>query len=99
MLRVVLLGSTCRMVVLLAAVGPGSGVDVPVPADPTFAERWSPVDVGVELWAGVLADHVDADGLVDYAAIGDDRRFLEYLHRLANTSAEDVGNGKARLAY
>jgi len=77
----------------------GSGVDVPVPVDRTFAEHWSKADVGVDLWAGVLADHVDADGLVDYAAIGKDRRFLEYLHRLAKTFAKDVGDGKARLAY
>jgi len=81
------------------AVTAGSGVDVPVPANPSFAENWSKSDFGVDLWAGVLADHVDVDGLVDYAAIGKDRRFLEYLHRLAKTSAADVGDGKARLAY
>ena len=77
----------------------GSGVDVPVPADPTFAEQWARADVGVDLWAGVLRDHVDVDGLVDYSAIGKDRRFLEYLHRLSKTSAAELGDEKARLAY
>ena len=95
--RVTAVLSVWWMVGMVASAG--SGVDVPVPADSTFAARWSKADVGVDLWAGVLEDHVDADGLVDYAAIGKDRRFLEYLYRLAKTSAEDVGDGKARLAY
>lgn len=93
---VTLIGS---LLTLAVPTGTGPGVDVPAPADPSFETHWPEADVGAALLEAALRDHVNADGLVDYAAIGKDRRFLEYLHRLANTPADRVGDEQARLAY
>lgn len=73
--------------------------DVPVPEGVAFASTWDKVNFAHDLWSGVLADHVDDAGLVNYGAIRDDRRFAEYLHRLAKTPLEKLPDDDARLAF
>lgn len=85
---------------VLATLGTaGQGLDVPVPDLKDFATTWDESGFSHALWAQVLADHVDPEGLVDYASIKTDRRFNEYLYRLGNTSPSRVGDENARLAF
>ncbi len=85
--------------VLTTSVVFGAGRDVPVPAGEAFAPSWQQVGFRHDLWNGILADHVDEAGLVDYRAVRSDGRFSEYLYRLANTDPAKVGDAKARLAF
>ena len=81
---------------------PGAAArDVPVPADPAFANRWNKTDLGEThaMWSAVLSDRVDEVGLVDYAALRGDRRYREYLHRLAHTDPGGLANDNHKLAF
>ena len=86
-------------VLLVPAIISGSGIETPVPANAGFAHSWAHTGFDHGLWGLVRADHVDAAGLADYAALAGDTRFLQYLYRLANTNPAEVGNEKARLAF
>lgn len=96
-----------RLLVLLASgnalgwVGTVRAVDVAVPSPgaPGFAESWEKVRFRHDLWGRVLATHVDEEGLVDYASIGKDKRYLEYLYRLAHTDPRGLVSSDAKLAY
>jgi len=87
--------------VLALAGGPtrGDARDVPVPAGPAFAQTWPTAGFRHDLWGQVLTAHVDDEGLVDYAALGESGEFQEYLHRLANTDPAAVGGSRDRLAF
>ena len=86
-------------VLLVPAIISGSGIETPVPANAGFTHSWAHTGFDHGLWGLVGADHVDAAGLADYAALAGDTRFLQYLYRLANTNPAEVGNEKARLAF
>ena len=73
--------------------------DVDVPKSGAFSPSWAEADFDHTLWTEVLSEYVNDEGLVNYAAIGKDERYREYLHRLANTNPADLANGTARLAF
>lgn len=51
------------------------------------------------LFTALLMDHVDAQGLVDYAALRTDERLPRYLATLAATDPATLPNDDARLAF
>lgn len=73
--------------------------DIEVPQSSVFAETWSKKNFDHTLWTEVLSEHVDGSGMVDYAAIGQDSRFREYLYRLANTNPAELPDSESRLAF
>jgi len=73
--------------------------EIPVPSNGSFAADWDRVHFDHGLLDAALREHVDGEGLVDYAALGNDARFQEYLYRLANTDPVGLANDKARLAF
>jgi|GEM_PF-826991 len=73
--------------------------DIDVPQSSAFATSWNRTNFDHALWSAVLYEHVDDHGLVNYAAIGRDVRYLEYLHRLANTDPAALASDKERLAF
>lgn len=80
-------------------VGATWAVDVPVPSSSAFSPSWDKVRFSHSLWGEVLTAHVGDDGLVDYASLGQDERFREYLFRLARTDPRGLVSADARLAY
>ncbi len=89
---------------ILASVGcllcaHAAALDIPVPSGEGYAPAWDKVAFDHGLWSAVLADHVDGAGLVDYAAVRSDKRFEEYLYRLANTDPGALASSDARLAF
>ena len=76
-----------------------AGRDIPVPRGSSFAPDWDRAHFDHALLDAALRQHVDDDGLVDYAAIGTDTGFQEYLHRLANTDPVKLSQDKDRLAF
>lgn len=52
-----------------------------------------------EPWNAVLAQHVDADGLVDYAGIREDERFAAYLEALKTADPDRLPDDAHRLAF
>ncbi|MCH7812820.1 MAG: DUF547 domain-containing protein [Planctomycetes bacterium] len=83
------------------AVGRAAARDVPAERGDGFATEWDRLDLSEThaLWTQVLSDHVDEAGLVDYAAIGRDRRYREYLYRLAHTDPGGLPNDDAKRAF
>ncbi len=77
----------------------GAGRDIPVPTSVSYAADWDRVHFSHDLWSKALSDHVDESGLVNYAKLGRDPRFLQYLHRLANTGPASLVGTDARLAF
>lgn len=75
--------------------------DVPVPHDQSFSAQWDTRELSEThaLWTAVLAEHVDEAGLVDYAAIGPDQRYREYLFRLAHTDPGGLPDDAHKLAF
>jgi len=73
--------------------------DIPIPAKQADWANWDRVHFDHALLDGVLIDHVDASGLVDYAAIRTDPRFDEYLYRLSRTDPAKLVDNHARLAF
>lgn len=69
------------------------------PAGESFSTTWDHVNFCHDLFSGVLSDYVDDEGLVDYAGFRSDRRFQEYLFRLANTQPAKFADDHARLAF
>lgn len=69
------------------------------PAARDFDDDWDKHRFDHALWNTALARHVDDKGNVDYAGIGRDRSFDEYLHRLANTDAARLADDRQRLAF
>jgi len=63
------------------------------------AETWDRSAFDHGLWGRVLGDHVDDEGLVDYAGIRRSDAFREYLYRLAQTDATGLRNDDERLAF
>jgi len=86
---------------LLLAMVPASswGRDLAVPTGDSFARDWDRVHFDHTLYDAGLRAHVNDAGLVDYAAIGKDAGFQEYLYRLANTDPAALAGDKARLAF
>ena len=52
-----------------------------------------------KLWDGVLRDHVNDQGRVDYAAVQKDERFDRYLEQLEAADAKELKNADERLAF
>ncbi len=52
-----------------------------------------------ELWNAVLHDHVDADGLVDYAGIREDTRFADHIESLKTADVDKLPDDAHRLAF
>ncbi len=75
------------------------GADVPVPSGMEFSQTWDRVHFSHDLWSGVLSDHVDSAGRVDYGAIRDDARFREYLYRLSKTDPRGLASSDERKAF
>lgn len=72
---------------------------VATPTGEHFSTTWDRVNFSHDLFTVVLSDHVDGEGLVNYAGIRSDRRFQEYLFRLANTQPVKFRDENARLAF
>lgn len=87
------------LLALLTVWTPVDAQDMPVPRDASFASRWSRAPFEHDLLDAALRTHVDATGLVDYAAIARDHGFAEYLHRLAHADPADLGGSEAKLAF
>lgn len=79
--------------------GHAGALDVPLPDGSDFAPAWETVGFSHDLWDRVLSDHVDDEGLVDYAALQENDPFREYIYRLANTNPAEVGGNTERLAF
>ncbi len=75
------------------------GRDIPAPSGGSFAPDWDRIHFDHSLLDAALGQHVNDEGLVDYAAIGKDAAFQEYLHRLAKTDPAKLPHDKARLAF
>lgn len=86
-------------IAMLACLAPGPSHDIPVPTSSAFSTSWNRRVFSHSLWSGVLSDHVDDSGLVDYGAVQSDARFQEYLFRLANTNPRELSDGNHRLAF
>lgn len=84
---------------LLTVWAPVDARDMPAPRDAAFASTWNRAPLDHDLLDAALSTHVDTRGLVDYAGIARDRRFAEYLYRLAHTDPADLGSSQAKLAF
>ncbi|MFQ5424026.1 MAG: DUF547 domain-containing protein [Phycisphaerae bacterium] len=69
------------------------------PSDPSFEKTWDRHRFDHGLWDAVVRRFVDDHGLVDYADIGSDARYREYLYRLAHTDAGGLADDHERLAF
>ena len=89
------------LVLMAASLGSGDppGLDISVPTDRTFSLTWNKLDFSHTLWNNVLRNHVNELGLVDYDAVRSDRRFREYVYRIANTDPAGLADDDARLAF
>jgi len=85
------------LLVMVPALAPGR--DIAVPSSGSFAAEWDRAHFDHGLLDAALRAYVNDAGLVDYASIGQDAGFLEYLHRLANTDPAGLANDMARLAF
>ena len=65
----------------------------------SYTETWDRSAFDHALWDAVVREHVNDQGLVDYARVAADARFNEYLYRLANTDAADLADDAQRLAF
>jgi len=92
--------SICAIgIVLISVVTPCGARDLRVPTSSAFASDWNRSRFDHGLLDGVLVDHVNASGHVDYAAIREDTRFNEYLYRLSETDPAALPDDNARLAF
>ncbi|NOT01465.1 MAG: DUF547 domain-containing protein [Phycisphaerales bacterium] len=94
---------TYRMVVLAvgvvsAGVAWGKDIEPPRKVD-RFQDEWDKVNFSHALLTDALHEFVDQDGLLDYDGLRKNRKFNEYLYRLANTDAAGLPSSEAKMAF
>lgn len=72
---------------------------MPVPQSDRFRENWDRAKPDHALFTAALTQHVNAQGLVNYAAMSMDHYYLEYVHRLASVEVARLPDSAAKLAF
>lgn len=82
----------------VAGVAWGKDVEPPQKVD-RFKDDWDEVNFDHQLFTDALHEFVDAEGLLDYDGLRKNRKFNEYLYRLAQTDPAGLPSNDAKTAF
>ncbi len=96
------LRSALTILAFMAIGGSGSdafGLDVPVPAAASANSIGQSAQYDTALWTAFLAEHVNEDGLVNYAGAKNDPNLLGFVTLLSQTDPTSMNDSNASKAY